>query len=91
MSHSPAPWTWEQIVGTVDHPQVTEFTLKGPDVLCRYWYDKPPSADALLIAAAPYLLAACEEFVRKVECGEAKSVRSYAQMKDAIAKAKGTK
>ena len=30
------------------------------------------------------LLAACKEFVRKVECGEARSVRSYAQMKAAI-------
>lgn len=44
--------------------------------------------NAKLISAAPDLLAACEEFVRKVECGEAKSVRSYAQMKAAIAKAK---
>ena len=40
-------------------------------------------------AAAPDLLAACKEFVRKCECGEARSKRSYAQMKAAIAKAKG--
>ena len=33
------------------------------------------------------LLAACKEFVRKCECGEASSRRSYAQMKAAIAKA----
>ena len=33
------------------------------------------------------LLAACREFCRKVEAGDAKSVRSYAQMKAAIAKA----
>ena len=32
------------------------------------------------------LLAACREFVRKVECGLARSVRSYRQMKAAIAK-----
>lgn len=31
------------------------------------------------------LLAACREFVRKVETGEARSVHSYAQMKAAIA------
>ncbi len=31
------------------------------------------------------LLAACVEFVRKVECDEAQSVRSYTQMKEAIA------
>lgn len=45
--------------------------------------------DARLIIAAPDLLAACEEFVRKCENGEARSTRSYAQMKAAIAKAKG--
>ena len=42
---------------------------------------------AKLIAAAPELLEACKEFVRKVECGEARSTRSYAQMKAAISKA----
>ena len=41
--------------------------------------------------AAKALLAACQEFVRKCECGEARSVRSYAQMKDAISLAKGGK
>ncbi len=33
-------------------------------------------------------LEACKEFVRKVECGEARSKRSYAQMKQAIKNAK---
>ena len=47
------------------------------------------AANAHLIASAPDLLEACEEFVRKCECGEARSRRSYAQMKMAIAKAKG--
>ena len=40
-------------------------------------------------AAMPDLLAACREFVRKCESGEASSRRSYAQMKAAIAKAEG--
>jgi len=40
-----------------------------------------------LIASHDDLLAACKEFVRKVECGEARSTRSYAQMKAAIKKA----
>jgi hypothetical protein len=47
------------------------------------------SAD--LAWAAQELLAACEEFVRKCEHGEARSTRSYAQMKSAIALAKGEK
>jgi hypothetical protein len=41
----------------VDGPGfVAEHTLNGPDVLCRYWGDKPPSADAYMIAAAPDML-----------------------------------
>lgn len=44
-------------------------------------------ANAHLIAAAPDLLAACLEFIRKVDAGEAKSTRSYEQMKAACNKA----
>jgi len=43
--------------------------------------------NAKLMAAAPDLLAACIEFCRKVDTGEAKSVASYNQMKAAINKA----
>lgn len=39
--------------------------------------------------AAPDLLAACQEFVRKCDNGEARSKRSYSQMKQAINKALG--
>ena len=46
-------------------------------------------ADARLIAAAPDLLAACVEFVRKVDAGEARSTKSAEQMRAAIAKATG--
>lgn len=45
--------------------------------------------EAELIAERDQLLPcaeACREFVHKVECGEARSKRSYAQMKDVIAK-----
>jgi hypothetical protein len=41
--------------------------------------------DSRLLSAAPYLLAACKEFVRKCECGEVRSVKSYNEMKKAIA------
>lgn len=43
--------------------------------------------NARLISTLPDLVEACEEFVRKVESGEARSVRSYAQMKAALTKA----
>jgi hypothetical protein len=46
-------------------------------------------ANALLISASPDLLEACIEFVRKVDAGEARSTKSYNQMKQAISKAIG--
>jgi len=49
--------------------------------------EEEDEANADLIAAAPDLLAACKEFVRKCDSGEARSKRSYAQMQAAIAKA----
>lgn len=42
---------------------------------------------AAIFAASFDLYDACAEFVRKVEAGEAKSTKSYKQMKDAIKKA----
>ena len=44
-------------------------------------------ANAVLMAAAPELLAACQEFCRKVDAGEARSKQSYSQMSNAIEKA----
>ena len=55
--YTPGPWTWESVQA---EQSVTEHSLSGPDVLCRYWHDKPPSPDACLIAAAPTLLEALE-------------------------------
>lgn len=52
--------------------------------------DEVEKSDAALIAAAPELLAACQEFCRKVDAGEAKSKRSYEQMAAAIEKATST-
>ena len=37
-------------------------------------------------AAIAELVGVCAEFVRRVECGEIRSKRTYAQMKAAIAK-----
>ena len=37
------------------------------------------------LAERDELAEACREFVRKVECGEARSNRSYAQMEKALA------
>jgi hypothetical protein len=51
--------------------------------------DEEAEANGLLMAAAPDLYAACKEFIRKVECGEAQSTRSYLQMKAAVDKADG--
>lgn len=90
--HTPGPWR-----ATADGYQIIDPT--GIHVLGEtFWDDLGVSLDrdeaqamadanAKLMAAAPDLLAACQEFVRKVECGEARSKRSYAQMKAAIEKA----
>ena len=67
------------------YPQETGKTL----ALIPY-FDKDneeQQANAKLIAAAPELLDACIEFVRKVDCGMARSTKSYKQMKEAIQKA----
>jgi hypothetical protein len=48
--HSPGPWVWERVDAAYRRD---EWTLKGPNALCGYWYDRPPNADARLIAAAP--------------------------------------
>lgn len=57
--HTPK-WKWKKVEG--DH-EASSWSLDGPDVLCRFWYDKPPSKDALCIEAAPDMLAILREFV----------------------------
>lgn len=44
-------------------------------------------ANAALIAAAPEMLEAMQEFVDRVEKGEVRSVKTYAKFKSIIAKA----
>lgn len=87
---TPGPW---QYVKSNPTPTTGEHLIKGqtPGYLAeiRELSKGHAIANANLIAAAPELLECCMEFVRKVECGEARSKRSYAQMKAAIAKALG--
>lgn len=87
--HTPAPWYAVNYGGYVNI-QSTNYYENNTNILDE---DKCNRAEAngLLCAAAPELLAACMEFVRKCECGEARSKRSYAQMKAAINKAIGIK
>ena len=61
MTHT--PWTWERVEG---HKMVTEHTLNGPDVLCRYWGNNPPTDHARLIAAAPELLEELDRLIGEV-------------------------
>jgi hypothetical protein len=87
--HTPGPWETNGITVRSSGPSRRQIALVEIAVRdCPYVerYDEAV-AYARLIAAAPDLLAVCEEFVRKVETGEAKSKRSYAQMQAAIAKA----
>lgn len=84
---TPGPWHWlggNAIWDSTNHLVSTTVVykedLKG--------YDESKCVqNAKLIAAAPDLYAACKEFVRKVEAGEAKTTTSYEQMKAAIKKA----
>lgn len=91
--HTPGPWK----IDYADTITVREEAKNGR--ICSLYMLMPGNygrrspreveANARLIAAAPDLLDACKEFVRKVESGEARSTRSYQQMKAAIAKAEG--
>lgn len=91
--HTPGPWRAEISCDETGAPQKCWWISAKGDVDIGETSGEKRSdeeaANALLIAAAPDLLKACKEFVRKCECGEARSRRSYAEMKAALAKAKG--
>lgn len=85
-AHTPGPWKWHR----VQAPQsVTEYTLKGPDVLCRYWHDISQSHDALLIAAAPDLLEALESLLKFPDHGHSNAIDAWDKARAVISKAKG--
>ena len=83
--HTPGPRTVEgaKVYATIGDNQ------KALIGTC-YGYDEGEAvANARLFAAATDLLEAAKELVRKVEAGKARSTRSYAAFKTAIAKAEG--
>lgn len=60
--HTSAPWIWER----VEEPGcIPVTTLRGPDVLCRFWdIGVDGSRDANLIAAAPDMLEALRNILK---------------------------
>ena len=95
MEHTPGPWELRKLQTGYSIRTSAEIQISGNYPAKKKSLFQVPfsainaEANAHLAAAAPDLLAACREFVRKVECGEARSKRSYAQMKAAIDKAEG--
>ena len=94
--HTLGPWKWRKPTHYPEHDKregyMGGFYAGDHEVMSfgdntSYYPTEgtPPNEfDANLIAAAPELLAACVEFIRKVDAGEAKSLRSYAEMKQAV-------
>jgi hypothetical protein len=86
--HTPAPWS---IKKSKYGEQVLILNQKGIQIgkmeTGYLGVKQPLEANALLVAAAPDLLQCYIDFVEKVEAGKARSIHSYAQMKEAIKKA----
>lgn len=94
-AHTPGPWAIyaSSVADQAERSWMKGVTIysapTGKRIADTCWLNSSNDHNARLIVAAPDLLAACKEFVRKVDAGEARSTRSYAQMKAAIAKAEG--
>ena len=79
VKHTPTNWNFKH-----------EFAKHYSITHNGYWIGRMRGKEnAQLVSAAPDLLDAAIEFCRKVESGEAKSSKSYAAFKSAIAKATG--
>lgn len=71
---TPGPWAATTRRGSSDW---LVYSVADPNIeICQTFHDgtefnEVGEANSKLIAAAPDLLAACQDFVRKVECGEA--------------------
>ena len=100
--HTPGPW--RVVIDDDGNPLSGRPSVEASDELdCaivhsdgfiqEYWRsargDKEIHANARLIAAAPDMLEALQEFCRRVEAGEIRSKRTYAAFKALIAKATG--
>lgn len=84
---TPAPWS--AFTDDSKYPPHTNIVAVVPRTDCVFSLpghhkDEP---NVKLICAAHDLLAACQEFCRKVDAGEARSKSSYKQMAAAIEKA----
>lgn len=97
--HTPGPWT----VTTGEHTETTDLYDKGEtwfnvngeegviaDVLhgrCLTQDEDEAAANAALIAAAPDMFEAMQEFVDRVERGEVRSKKTYEKFKAILSKA----
>lgn len=89
MAHTPGPWKPDPVDPLVVMGSDADERVVADCGHAIVMGDEQAVANAHLIAAAPELLAACKEFVRKCDHGEARSIRSYAEMSAAITKAEG--
>lgn len=90
------PWSvqveeYEPGVGTIEIPEINRLLHDDDWADSDDWERDLVIAELIVNAVNSHhdLLAACVEFVRKVDAGEARSNASYQQMKAAIAKAEG--
>ena len=86
-------WSFEEDFDKhYDQPTIKVNSSYGIEGICTVWSgsDKIQDetiCDAKLIAAAPDLLAACIEFIKRVEKGEVRSTKSYNRFKEVVEKA----
>lgn len=89
-AHTPLPWKADHLMITAGREMLAQLGISNNFQPPRPYECEANAAFIVRACNSHYdLLAACEEFVRKVDAGEARSQNSYGQMKAAIAKARG--